>query len=166
MGCPVNNSGFNWSLDVGDGTVLYSVVDYNLSAGEVMSVITENNYSQYGHYSVSASAGLNSSIASSSANVQVEPINISSFSILNQNGSKMVFDLAFSNYWDASLAIVNWSLQTGLEQINTAYNLNVSLGENISVIIYYNYTSSGTHDTNASIHNGTATDYAEYQITI
>lgn len=159
-------AGLNWSLNSGDGMFASSIIDYNLSASEEIAIITEANYSQFGFYTATASAGLNSEVWTDTQDVQVQPINVSSIALLNQEGSKALFELMFSNYWDATPSIIDWSMQTGTEQLDTEQDLNVSLGESVAVIIQYNYTSSGTHNTNTSIHNGTAVDYAEYQITI
>lgn len=160
-----NKTSLDWNINTGQNSIS-STSQYSLNPNENITVIVEDNYTAYGHYEATAKAIEGGTEDSKTINTQVQPVNLTALTEIKSSGSEKTFYFEILNYWDANPSIFNWTIDTGIDNIKPETKVNLSETEAVSVIIEYNYSSSGSYVANATAFNGTGIDYAEKQITI
>ena len=97
----------------------------------------------------------------------VSAIQITSLSELYSNDTLRIFEFTIKNNDSAALDAVNWSLDTKNNNvIKNNQNINLSVNENISVFVKYNYTTRGIFNITVNASNGTLTDTENLLVTV
>jgi hypothetical protein len=149
----VNNwrSGFvNWSLS--DPLIINST---NLSTGEGLFVIVENNYSSQGWTKPNVDAKASTVTDIIRDLFENRPLGLLRFEALALSSTKGVFELVARND-NGSLMNLSWRLNTGRENISSNLSLNIS--DDVFIIVESNYPTAGVFKTNASINSSSYSD--------
>ncbi len=161
-----NLSGFSWNLNTGID-VINSNLLYNLAVNESIFVFNEYNYSRTGDFMVTASANDGISQASESIFIDIEDIELSNLSVLNESGTKKIFEFVIENKLSTNLTNVSWVFDTkNSNVINGTKTTTLQPNEEMFIYIDYNFTTTGTYNVNASARNGTLIDSRNLTVTI
>ena len=163
-----NLTNINWSLNTGE-TTIYANRAFNLSSGETILVFVEYNYTNYGTYTVIATANASGTSHSKTISAAIRPpLNIYNLTQISDNGANNLFEFRVNNDrdWGINFTNVNFSVNTG-ESIIYA-NLLTIINSNESVLYYieYNYTNPGEYTINVTAFNGTYTDSSNITVEI
>ncbi|MEA2036035.1 MAG: hypothetical protein U9O94_00895 [Nanoarchaeota archaeon] len=86
-------------------------------------------------------------------------LEVYNFSMTNLTSTYKIFEFMIKNVVDnENLTGINWSLNTGLETINSTYTFNLTPGDFSYVFVEYNYTQTGDFTPTASATDGTNQD--------
>mgnify|MGYP001613546524 CR=1 FL=1 len=97
---------------------------------------------------------------------QGKPLSIESLSQIGVNGSVRVFEIQVLNNQNVTLSDVNWTLDTGLENVTATESITLDGLEDMFVFIEYNYTSTGEFNVTALVQSGTLSDVEVTNVTI
>jgi hypothetical protein len=160
------NANTNWTLNLGDNTIVPSTMNITLSPGEQALIYAAHQYASQGDYSVTATAQAGTSITSSSIPVEVEYLGVSNFSIVSSNGSSRVFEAALTNYLSSNLSNVTWNLNTGKGNISSVIPAVLQPQERTFAYVEYNYTAAGSFVANFSAVNKSYVDWELLNVTV
>jgi len=149
----VNNwqRGFvNWSLS--DPSISNSS---NLSTGEGVAVIIENNYTSQGWVKPNVDAKASTVTDIIRDLFENRPLGLFRFEALALTSAKGVFEIVARNDI-GNLMNLSWRLNTGRENVSSNLSLNIS--DDVFIIVESNYTSTGVYKTNASINSTSYND--------
>ncbi|MBI3026600.1 tandem-95 repeat protein, partial [Candidatus Woesearchaeota archaeon] len=93
-------------------------------------------------------------------------INVYDFSILHQNSTLIVFGFSINNTGTVNLTNINWSLNTGPENIFANELFGLKPNESIFVFVEYAYPTTGDYNAIASATDGTYSDSESIAIEI
>ncbi len=93
-------------------------------------------------------------------------INVYDFSVLHQNSTLMVFGFSVNNTGTVNLTNINWSLNTGPENIFANELFGLKPNESIFVFVEYAYPTTGDYTAIASATDGTYSDSESLAIEI
>lgn len=152
----VNNSGstsltnVNWTLNAGDGTLVNSAESYSLASGNLDFVYVDHNYSTLDTFIVNATARSSNLLSSKTLVIYLgnesppSNLDVYNFSMSNNSATDKVFEFMVKNIADnETLSSIGWSLNTGIETINSGYSFDLSPGNFSYVFVQYNYTQTG-----------------------
>ncbi|MBI1935811.1 hypothetical protein HYS31_05205 [Candidatus Woesearchaeota archaeon] len=161
-----NLSNINWSLNTGLETISANKL-FNLTINESIFVYNHYDYSKTGDFIVTASSTDGISQDSEIMTIDVEDIEAYNLTVVNESGSKRIFEIVIKNNLNTNLTNVNWTFDT-----KNSYVINgtiISLlqpSEQMFVYIDYNFTTTGTFNVNASAINGSLTDSRNLTMTV
>ncbi|MBI2541640.1 tandem-95 repeat protein [Candidatus Woesearchaeota archaeon] len=159
-------SGINWSLNTGQETISANAL-FSLQPNESIFVFVSYNYSAAGDYTITASATNKTHADSESMAIDIEDIEAYNLTVVNESGTKRIFEFIIKNSLDTNLTNVNWTFDTKSGNvINATANNMLQPSEELFVYIDYNFTGAGTFNVNATARNGTLTDSRNLTITI
>ena len=96
----------------------------------------------------------------------VKPVNISNFADLTGSGNERVFGVETQNTGLNNTTHINWTLETGTENVTSTIGINLTTGETTFSFIEYNYGSSGTFEVKSIVEGGGKNDTASISVTI
>lgn len=155
----------NWSINTSE-TVINSSENINLTASENASVFVRHNYGGTGYFTVNATVFSGNVSHSKNAPFFVGDLEVNSLAVLNSSGTTDIFRFLIVNRGSSNFTHVNWSLDTGETFIYANWLINLSVDEDMSVFVKYNYTSTGTFVVNATAINNTLVGYDNFTVTI
>jgi hypothetical protein len=150
----------SWILDTGDNNTIVSITNISLDGNENAIIIAEYNYSEIGTYIVIVNVsaeGISSSI-NISINVTKE-FAVNEINELYTNGLEKISEFKIKNNEDSSMNNINWSFN--LDDGNVIYAdklINLSVGEEVFIYVWHNYSSSGNYLVNATAFNSEQID--------
>ena len=153
-------------LDTGDSTIQFST-NHSLNSSEEVFVFVEYNYTTVGDKTLIATATSGSLAETESTSINVPDIEVLNLVVLDSNLTKRIFRFDIKNNLDINLTNINWTFDT-----NNSYVINSTItsilkpAEQLFIYIDYNFTSTGTFNTNATAKNGTLTDSRNLTISI
>ncbi|MDP3766288.1 MAG: hypothetical protein Q8R04_07285, partial [Nanoarchaeota archaeon] len=155
-----NLTNLNWSLTTGNGEIINSTSPFNsIKPNETVFIFANYDYGRTGTFNptISVTNGTNSD--SKSIIIDVKHIESSNLSVVNESGSKMIFELIIINFLSNNLTGINWTFDTKNSNIiNSTINTTLQSSEQIFVYIDYNFTTAGTYNVNATARNGSLSD--------
>ncbi|MFH2028561.1 MAG: hypothetical protein ABIJ08_05455, partial [Nanoarchaeota archaeon] len=130
-------------------------------------IITEYNYSSTGDYAITATGINGTNQDSESIEIDVEDVETSNLTILNQSSTKTIFEFFITNYLTSALNQVYFSFDPGDNNIiNATTNATLDPDESLFVYFEYNYSSPGTYYPNVTSINGTLIDSQNISVTV
>ncbi len=153
----------NWTVDFGDGNVVYSTEVFNVTTNETVLIIAENNYTNAGNYKVNATG------RSSNASVDFENVNAKfgikapSLSVTNQDRSVIAFQLMIYNNLNETSQNVGWSCDNGIAS-NSSFTIP-AFGYRLENFTY-NFTSPSTTSLTCTANSTTVNDAAKVNFEI
>lgn len=163
-----NLTNLNWSLAAGDGVTINSTTPFtSIKPNETVFVFVNYDYGASGLYNPKAEITNGTYTDSKSLILNIKHIQAYNLTIVNESGSKRIFEFIMKNSLNSNLTDVNWSLDTkNSNVINGTILTALQPTEQIYVYIDYNFTTTGTFNTNATARNGTLIDYRNLTITV
>ncbi|MBC8501108.1 MAG: hypothetical protein ISS25_03015 [Nanoarchaeota archaeon] len=140
----VNFSDVSWSLDLGDGTIVNNSQSIASSYEEYVDVYFGYNYSTEGSFTPVVNVTANDISVVSSLNLGIG-LTVHSIEEIYSNIKERVLEITIGNEMNSfSVNNVNWSLDDGNGAIIHGNTLvNISPGENMSLIVAVNYSDYG-----------------------
>jgi len=154
-----------WRFDTNDSNVINSTLNISsLASNERAFVYIQYNFSSTGRYNVMVNAtGISSSNTASSSlssSIGVGDFTITSFSNLNTDVTKVIFEIQAQNNLENNLTNLNWLITSGDGQTinSTTPFSSIKPNETVFIFVNYDYGKTGTFNPSASVTNGTYTD--------
>ena len=99
--------------------------------------------------------------------LDIKHIEAYNLSVVNESGSKRIFEFIIKNNLNTNLTNVNWTFDTkNSNVINNTISSIIQPSEQMFVYIDYNFTTAGTYNVNATAINGSLRDYRNLTIVI
>jgi len=164
----VNLTNLNWSLTAGDGVIINSTQQFSsVKPNETVFIFVNYDYGKSGTFSPTATATNGTYSDSKTITLDVKHIEAFNLSVVNESGSKRIFEFIIKNSLNTNLTQVNWSFDTKNSNIiNGTASSVLQPAEQMFVYIDYNFTAAGTFNVNATAINGTLSDSRNLTITI
>lgn len=150
----------NWTFDIGNGTIVTSEQDAELSPGEDFWVFFEENYTDGDIYNVKATGASGTDSDTEEMTLTLGDIIAHDMKLTYSNGGHKVFFFKILNNMDTP-QLVNWTFYTGAETVHADKLTLLQSGEDVWVYFENNYTSPGTYNVRARAFNVNSTDYTE-----
>src|SRR3989338_1295208 len=163
-----NLTNLNWSLTTADGNIINSTQQFSsIQPNETIFIFVNYDYGRTGTFNPIASVTNQTYSDSKTITLDIKHIQAYNLSVLNESGSKRIFEFIIKNSLNTNLTGVNWTFDTKHSNVinNTATSV-LQPSEQMFIYIDYNFTSSGTFNVNATAINGTLTDSRNLTITI
>jgi len=161
-----NISDINWSLDTKDGTVISATKLFNLTPSEIMLGYAAYTYSSSGTFNPSVTVTSASLTDTESITIDVPGLEITGLSVLNESGTKRIFEFIIENTLLTNLTNVNWTFDTKNNTIiNATSTVILQPNEELFVYLDYNFTGIGTFNVNATAKNGSLIDSRNLSVT-
>lgn len=132
-----------------------------LSQGQSVSVLFRNNYTAQGRKAPIITVYNNSFNDSITDIFIIKMIEITGFSILRENQTGTIFEIAARN--NVGSQNISWRLDTGQQNITSTQSMQLNKSEDVRVLVQANYTTSGIYPVTAFInstsYNDTATGF-------
>jgi len=161
-----NMSGINWSLNTGEESIAADALT-KLQPNESVFVFAQYNFAATGEFAITASATNKTHTDSESIAIDVEDIEAYNLSVLNESGSKRIFELAIKNSLNINLTNVSWAFDTKNNNvINSTITTALQPNEEMFIYIDYNFTANGIFNVNATARNGTLIDSRNMTIVV
>lgn len=164
----VNLTSLNWSLTTDDSQIINSTNPFNpIRPNETVFIFVNYDYGRSGTFSPVASVSNGTYSDSKTITLDVKHIEAYNLTVANESGTKRIFEFVIKNSLNANLTNVNWTFDTkNSNVINATTNSILQPTEQIFVYIDYNFTTTGTFNTNATARNGSLTDSRNLTIII
>ena len=160
-------TGLNWSLDDGNGQTLNSNQNFTLAGNETIFIFVEHDYSNGGQFESTATVSNADYSDSSSINFEVKHLEAENLSVLNQTGTKIIFEFIMKNYLNTNITNASFSFDTkNSNVINSTIPIQLQPDEEIFIYLEEDFGVSGTFNVNATARNGTLTDSTNLTIVI
>jgi YD repeat-containing protein len=147
----------NWTIDIGNGTVVSSLTPMNLSTYESVFVILQQEYENAGAYNFNASAAFPAGVLDHENRSVVFGIGAGQLGVIYRNVTDTFFGFQITSSMNATSHNVSWNCSDG---IASSVPFTLSGNETVEAIIENNYTSSGGASmectANSTDGNGTA----------
>gem|GEM_PF-6310023 len=143
----------NWSLDLGDSTVINS--NQNLSFGNYSEafVFVEYDYNVTGNKTVISRVNSTNGLGNNETiTVIIDGPNLKmeSLSMLNSTGTQRIFEFLINNTGTTNLTSIDWQFNvTGETTINSTQTFNLTAKDFTFIYIDYNYSTGGQHNITA-----------------
>src|SRR3989344_8902378 len=163
-----NLTNLNWSLTTADGNIINSTQQFSsIQPNETIFIFVTYDYGRTGTFNPIASVTNQTYSDSKTITLDIKHIQAYNLSVVNESGSKRIFEFIIKNSLNTNLTGVNWTFDTKHSNVinNTATSV-LQPSEQMFIYIDYNFTSSGTFNVNATAINGTLTDSRNLTITI
>jgi len=163
-----NLTNLNWSLTTADGNIINSTQQFSsIQPNETIFIFVNYDYGRTGTFNPIASVTNQTYSDSKTITLDIKHIQAYNLSVVNESGSKRIFEFIIKNSLNTNLTGVNWTFDTKHSNVinNTATSV-LQPSEQMFIYIDYNFTSSGTFNVNATAINGTLTDSRNLTITI
>ena len=163
-----NITNINWSLATGDGQIINSSSPFTtIKPNETVFIFVNYDYGAVGLFNPSASVTNGTYSDSKSITLDVKHIEAFNLSVVNESGSKRIFEFVIKNSLSANLTGVNWTFDTkNSNVINSTMASILQSNEQMFVYIDYNFTTTGTFNVNATAKNGSLGDSRNLTIII
>ena len=163
-----NLTNVNWSLATGDGTIINSTGQFaSILPNETVFIFVNYDFGASGAYSLVASVTNQTYSDSKTLNLDIKHLEAFNLSVVNESGSKRIFEFIIKNNLATNLTGVNWTFDTkNSNVINSTITSTLQPSEQIFVYIDYNFTTAGTYNANATAINGSLRDSKNLTITI
>ena len=163
-----NLTNLNWSLTTADGNIINSTQQFSsIQPNETIFIFVNYDYGRTGTFNPIASVTNQTYSDLKTITLDIKHIQAYNLSVVNESGSKRIFEFIIKNSLNTNLTGVNWTFDTKHSNVinNTATSV-LQPSEQMFIYIDYNFTSSGTFNVNATAINGTLTDSRNLTITI
>ncbi len=161
------NVSINWTIDLGDGTVVNSNTNTTLLPDETAYVYTKHVYSAEGTYNLKATANGEGSSESKNITTNIKSVDITNLGVINVSSTKRTFEFIATNLMSDNLSAVGWSFDTGNGfKFNSSSNITLVPVEGFSVFVDYDYGTIGSFVVNASARNNSVADYRVLNVSI
>ncbi|MBI3027442.1 hypothetical protein HYY70_04980, partial [Candidatus Woesearchaeota archaeon] len=163
-----NITNVNWSLTAGDGEIINSTSQFSsIKPNETVFIFVNYEYGKTGTFIPIASVTNITYSDSKSITLELKHIEAYNLSVLNESGTKRIFEFVIRNSLNSNLTGVNWTIDTkNSNVINATSNSILQPSEQIFIYADYNFTAAGSFNVNASARNGTLVDSINLTVTI
>jgi len=163
-----NITNVNWSLTTGNGDIINSTQQFSyVKPNETVFVFVNYDYGASGTFSPTATVTNQTYSDSKTITLNIKHIEAYNLSVVNESGSKRIFEFIIKNSLNTNLTGINWTFDTkNSNVINSTINSVLQPSEQMYVYIDYNFTTTGTYNVNATARNGSLIDYRNLTITI
>src|SRR3989338_2861772 len=147
-------------FDTGESLIQLSN-NYSLNVSADVMVFVEYNYSTRGDKTITSTATSGSYVETESTSITLPDIEVFDIRVLNiTNTTKIVFRFKINNTLNTNMTNVSWTFDTNNSNIiNSTSNLLLQPNQMAFIYIHYNFTATGTFNTNATARNGSLSDY-------
>jgi len=163
-----NLSNLNWSLTTGNGKIINSTSQFSsIKSNETVFIFIQYDYGASGTFSPVATITNGTYSDSKTITIDVKHIEAFNLSVVNESGTKRIFEFIIKNNLNTNLTNVNWTFDTkDSNVINATSNSILQPSEQMFVYIDYNFTATGTFNVNATAKNGTLSDSKNLTVAI
>ena len=164
----VNLTNLNWSLTTGDGFIINSTQQFtSIKPNETVFIFVNYDYGKSGTFNPIADVTNVTYSDSKAITIDIKHIGAFNLTVVNESGSKRIFEFIIKNNLNNNLTGVNWTFDTkNSNVINATSNSILQPSEQMFIYIDYNFTTTGTFNVNATARNGSLSDSRNLTITI
>ncbi|MBI2101430.1 hypothetical protein HYT53_02365 [Candidatus Woesearchaeota archaeon] len=163
-----NLTNVNWSLTTAEGSIINSTQQFtSIKPNETVFIFVNYDYGKTGTFNPIASVTNQTYSDSKTITLDIKHIQAYNLSVVNESGSKRIFEFIIRNSLNTNLTGVNWTFDTkNSNVINATSNSILQPSEQMFIYIDYNFTASGVFNVNATTKNNTLSDSKNLTITI
>jgi hypothetical protein len=138
---PVN---YSWKLDTGEQNIT-STNNFSLESQEVISVIIEHQYSTYANFTTIANVTGGKHSQRAILNIDMRELQVHNFQKLSNSSTTGIFSFDVGNLWNMNKT-ATWSFDTNnTGTVWATQDIALTPGENASIIIQNNFTTTGNY---------------------
>lgn len=163
-----NLTNINWSLTTGNDMTINSANSFTtIKPNETVFIFVNYDYGKSGTFNPIASVTNGTYSDSRSITINVKHLEAFNLSVVNESGSKRIFEVIIKNNLNNNLTGVNWTFDTkNSNVINSTSTAILQPSEQMFIYIDYNFTATGTFNANATAINNTLSDSKNFTLTI